>query len=121
MLCEPRCEPLAGDEAGTREIEIEEAEDAAAGQRAGEVFQSRKSAGEVAGAGDGADRSAGDDVGLEPGGAQRLEHSNVGPTTAAPPPRAMPSVGLVTIVQAQAGEGPAAPGRTDHPLLTGVA
>ena len=70
---------LPVDERRAGEIEIEIAEDAAAGQLAGELFQLIEMSGRMAGADDGADRRSGDDVRLDPGFGQRLEDADMGP------------------------------------------
>ena len=67
---EPRAQPLAADEAAAGEGEVEEAEHAAPGQRAGERLEHLELAGGVATADQRADRRADDDVGLQ---AQRVE------------------------------------------------
>ena len=76
---EPVAQTLAVDEAGAGEVEIEIAEDAAAGQLAGELFQFVEMSGRIAAADDRADRCAGDDVGLDPGFGERLEDTDVSP------------------------------------------
>ncbi len=79
MVLEPGAQALSGDEARAGEIDVEKAEDAAAGQPAGEVLERVEPAGDEAGAGHGADRGAGDDVGLEPGSDQAFQHADMGP------------------------------------------
>ena len=65
MMLEPGAQALPGDEARAREIDVEKAEDAAPSRRAGEILERVEPLGDEAGAGHGADRRAGDDVGLE--------------------------------------------------------
>ena len=78
-VLEPGAQALSGDQARAGEIEVEKAEDAAAGQAAGEVLERVEPAGDETGAGDGADRGAGDDVGLEAGSDQALQHADMRP------------------------------------------
>src|SRR5262245_56622350 len=79
MVFEPSVEALPGDEAGTREIDIEETKDAAAGKGAGEVLERSQPARHIAGAGNRADRGSRDDVRYQAGGDQGLQDADMGP------------------------------------------
>ena len=79
MVLEPGAQALSGDEARAREIDVEKAEDAAAGEAAGKVLERVEPAGDETGAGHGADRSAGDDVGLKAGSDQAFQHADMRP------------------------------------------
>ena len=79
LALEAVAQPLAVDERRAGKIEIEIAEDATAGQLAGELFQFIEMTGRMAGADDGADRCAGDDVRLDAGFVERLEDTDMGP------------------------------------------
>ena len=72
-------QPLAGDEAGAREVEIEEAQHLAARQLARELLQRGELAGHIAAAHHGADRGAGDDVGVDAGLVQRAQDADMRP------------------------------------------
>ena len=79
VLLELVAQPLAVDEAGACKIEIEVAEDAPAREAARELLQRFEMAARVAGADDGADRRAHDDVRLDAGFDQRLDDTDMGP------------------------------------------
>ena len=78
-LVEHVAQALAGDQAGAREIEVEEAQHLAPRQIAGELLQRVELAGDVAAADHGADRGAGDDVGMDAGLVQRPQDADVRP------------------------------------------
>src|SRR5262245_18827424 len=77
-------DPLAGDEARPRKIEIEEAQHLAARQLAREFFEGGQLAGHVATADHGADRGAGDDVRVDAGLVQRAQNPDVRPPAGRP-------------------------------------
>ena len=85
---------LSIDQRGAGEIEIEVAEDAAAGQLAGELFQLVEMTGGMAGADDGADRRSGDDVRLDPGLGESFEDADVGPAARRASPQRKPDLSL---------------------------
>ena len=68
------------DQARAGHIEIEEAEHSAAGEVAGELFQGVEFAGHVATTDHGADRCAGDDVGIDAGLVEGAKHTDVRPS-----------------------------------------
>ena len=73
-------EALAVDQARAGEIEVEEAQHLAAGQVARELLQGIELAGHVAAADDGADRRAGDDVGIDAGLVEGAQDADVRPS-----------------------------------------
>ena len=77
-------QPLAGDEAGAREIDIQEAQHLAACQLAGEQLQRRQLAGDIAAPDHGANRGAGDDVGVDAGLVQRPQNPDMRPAAGRP-------------------------------------
>ena len=71
-------EPVAADQAGAGQADVEIAEHAAHGQRARPCFERVELAGGVAAADHGADRGADDDVGHDAVGDQRAQHADMG-------------------------------------------
>ena len=70
---------VAADQAAAGEIEVEQAEDAATGEAAGEFLEVVEGPGDIAAADHGADRGAGDDVGVEAGFDQGPNDADMGP------------------------------------------
>ena len=77
-LFQPRRQPVAADQAGAAEPDVEIADDAAQRQRARPVFQRVELAGGVAAADQRADRGADDDVGHDAVGEQRPHDADMG-------------------------------------------
>src|SRR5262249_25655200 len=71
---------LPGDQPRAGKIEVEKAEHATAGQGPGEFLELAQPPCDIAGPRHGADGRAGDDVRLQPGFGESLEHADMGPT-----------------------------------------
>src|SRR5262249_20411291 len=79
LTLEDVAQALAVDEAGAGEVEVEEAKHLAARQFAGELLERAERACHIAAADDGADRSAGDDIGMHTRGIEGSQHPDLRP------------------------------------------
>src|SRR3954453_2392440 len=81
MRFEAAAQALPGQEPGAAKIEVEKTKDAAAGKAACEFFQSAEPAGHKTGAGNRADRGAGDNVRLQACFDEGLQHPDMSPAS----------------------------------------
>src|SRR5262245_58773904 len=82
------------DETGPRKIEIEETKHLAACQFTGKLLQRAELARHVAPANDGADRGAGDDVGVDARGVEGPQHPDMRPSTGRAAPQCQSDLAL---------------------------
>ena len=83
VLAQPGVELQAAEQAVAAEIEVEQAEDAALGQAAGEFLELVQLAGEIAAADQRADRGAGDHGDFDAGLVERAQHADMRPAASA--------------------------------------
>ena len=95
VLLHPRVELHAAEQAVAAEIEVEQAEDAALGQAAGEFLELVELAGEVAAADQRADRGAGDHGDLDAGFVERAQHADMRPAARAAAAQRQRNAGLL--------------------------
>jgi hypothetical protein len=79
MLLHARRQPHAAEQAAAAQMQVEQSENTALREAAGEFFQFVQLAGQIAAADQGADRGAGDHVDLDAGFVERAQDADMGP------------------------------------------